>query len=183
MGSPANICRKDDQVFVLVSLYGEPGEMIRSAATTGVWHRQCLVLTLVAAMPWLQKHSVSISSAAHFLYDTEQCVDEGRCRFSMLSTTLHRGFSTISIKQFCPSSPSVHWKGKSIALTRKALSVAKRMAANAGYSMPDYSRCMAKDLRGLYSPWTHLQQELHLEPAAFSSLLISIQEDQGNCST
>lgn len=37
---------------------------------------------------------------------------------------------------------------------------------------------MAKDLRRPYSPWTHLQQEPHLEPEAFSSLLISIQEDQ-----
>lgn len=77
----------------------------------------------------------------------------------------------------------VHWKGESIALTRKRLSVAKRMAANTGYSMPDYSRYMAKDLRRPYSPWTHLQQELHIEPAALSSLLISIQEDRGNCST
>lgn len=149
------------------------------------------------ATPQPSKHSMSIDSAAQILPNPEQYVDEGPCQETcspvhptetLLLLFLHspehthllqpprgRGKRVFTGEGGALRSQGKGWK----ALLREWL-----LAWDTAWlATAAHNGCTTKHLISLSSPWTHLQQEVHPEPAsaALSYLLRSAEEDQGSC--
>lgn len=108
---PPSICRKNERDIMLIKSNREPGEIIKSPEVTCLHsiNRSMaptvrLVLSLITPMLQPSNHSLSINSAAQFLQDPEQHVDEGLCQETC--SPLHP--IEILLLLFLPSSGHMH---------------------------------------------------------------------------